>query len=192
MSESRPLANTLPQASASNCPLFNPNAPAQDRRWAASSFGLFIVALTLFEAVYRLGTRAVLSVREGLSPAHWGLLLVSVVAFAYGEGYRALHRRFVPHVLARASELSTRAGLGLRDWLLAPFFLLCLAQAEPAELRRAWLSVGLIVAAVVVVRQLPEPYRGIIDAGVAVALCIGLCSLIFGAVTVVRPRTQRS
>jgi hypothetical protein len=196
MSESRPLANTLPQASAGSCPLFSASADvtanlrqAEARSWAPSTFGLGLVGLTLVEAVYRLGTRALLSIGEGLSAAQWALLLLSIVAFAYGEGYRALHRRFVPHLLERASELA-HAPQSPRTWLLAPGFLLCLVQAERTEQQRAWLSLVLIAGAVLVVRRLPEPYRGIVDAGVAVALSIGLGSLLLGYVAVVRSRSQ--
>jgi hypothetical protein len=41
---------------------------------------------------------------------------------------------------------------------------------------------------VFIVRALPEPYRGIVDAGVAVALAIGLVSLILGYIAVVRSK----
>jgi hypothetical protein len=190
MSESRPLANTLPQASTGTCPLFSTNARARAGSWAPSTFGLSLVGLTLVEAVYRLGTRALLSISEGLSPGQWVLLCLSIVAFAYGEGYRALHRRFVPHLLERASELSSDARPPLRTWLLAPGYLLCLVQAAPLERRRAWLSIVLIAGAVLVVRRLPEPYRGIVDAGVAVALSIGLVSLLLGYAAAVRGRAR--
>jgi hypothetical protein len=65
---------------------------------------------------------------------------------------------------------------------------LCLVHAERRVLWRAWISVALIVCAVLIVKALPEPYRGIIDAGVAVALAIGLGSLIQGYVAAVRSK----
>lgn len=208
MSESRPLANTLPQPRVGKCPLFNPDqaaqsaAATQDRSWAVAGFGLGTVALTLIEAIYRLGARAMLTLREELTVTQWATLVVSVLALAYGEGYRALHRRFVPHVIERASELAVSGPSYLntghamhtlhawRTWLLSPLYVLCLVQAQPAALRRAWLSVTLIAGAVMVVRQLPEPYRGIIDAGVAVALSIGLASLSRGFFIAVRGKSR--
>jgi hypothetical protein len=120
-----------------------------------------------------------------LTWTQWFWMGVSVTAFAYGEGYRALHRRFSPHVIARACELASERQ-SLRNWLQAPLYLLCLVRARRAAMLRGWLSVALILLAVVAVRQLPEPYRGIVDAGVAVALAIGLWSLARGFVAAVR------
>jgi hypothetical protein len=63
-----------------------------------------------------------------------------------------------------------------------------MVDAERRVLWKAWLSVALIVCAVLIVRALPEPYRGIIDAGVAVALSIGLGALIIGYLAAVRTK----
>jgi hypothetical protein len=143
-------------------------------------------AITLAEASYRLGERALLTVHEGLSAPQWALMLLSITAFGYGEGYRALHRRFFPHVIARASELAHRGERGLRGYLTAPFYVVSLVQADKRALMRAWIGALLIVCAIFIVRAMPEPYRGIVDAGVAVALAIGLGSLVLGYVAAVR------
>jgi hypothetical protein len=188
MSESRPLATTLEQPQAATCPLFADGPETRAPSWGVSSFGLGVVALTLAEASVRLGVRAVLTVHAGLTAAQYALLALSVIAFGYGEGYRALHRSFVPHVIERATTLARSDQRGLRSWLTAPLYMLCLVQAEPRVLRRGWLSVFLICCAVVIVREVPEPYRGIVDAGVAVALGIGLFSLICGYIAAVRSK----
>lgn len=188
MSESRPLANTLPQSEESACPLFADGPETRAPNWSVSSFGLFVVAVTLAEASLRLGARALVTVHAGLSLQEYAWLFVSVAAFGYGEGYRALHRRFVPHVIERAIELARSELRGVRGFALSGLYVLCLVHAERRVLLKAWLSVALIVCAVVIVKALPEPYRGIIDAGVAVALGIGLGSLILGYVAAVRSK----
>jgi hypothetical protein len=43
----------------------------------------------------------------------------------------------------------------------------------------AWVVTSLIICAVVLVRQLPQPYRGIIDGGVVVGLGWGVLSILF-------------
>jgi hypothetical protein len=146
---------------------------------AASIWGVSIVALTFVEAIYRLGVRAHTTLQTELDARDSFLLALSVALFAYAEGYRALHRRFVPHVIARAAELSASRPQSLRGWLVAPLYVLCLVQAGRRSQLRAWTSVVLIVLAVLLVRALPEPWRGIIDAGVAAALSFGLASLVF-------------
>ena len=188
MSESRPLANTLQQSEATSCPLFAEGPETRAPNWSAATFGLAVHAILLAEASYRLGERALQTIHQGLSLPEWALMLLSITAFGYGEGYRALHRRFFPHVIARAGELARREERGVRNFMIAPFYVVSLLQADNRALLRAWVGVVLIVSAVFIVRALPEPYRGIVDAGVAVALAIGLGSLIFGFVAVVRSK----
>ena len=70
-----------------------------------------------------------------------------------------------------------RESLGASVCLLAPLYVLRLVHAERAELARAWLAIALITLAVLIVRELPEPYRGMIDGAVAAALSVGLGSM---------------
>ena len=188
MSESRPLANTLPQAEGTTCPLFADGPETRAPNWSVSTFGLAVVAITLGEASLRLGARAMITLHSGLTLQEYALFFLSVAAFGYGEGYRALHGRFVPHVMERAIELAGSEMRGFRGFSMAPLYVLCLVHAERRELLKAWISVASIVCAVVIVKALPEPYRGIIDAGVALALGIGLGSLILGFVAAVRSK----
>jgi hypothetical protein len=146
--------------------------------WAAGAWALVAIGVTFVEAIYRLASRALLTLERGLSTAETCALVVSVALFAYGEGYRALHRRFIPQLIVRASRLHPPDSGCLRVWLLGPLIVLSLIQAERSVQLRAWASIGLIVLAVLIVRALPEPWRGIVDAGVAVALAIGLGSLL--------------
>ncbi|HET8938379.1 MAG TPA: hypothetical protein VFN67_33275 [Polyangiales bacterium] len=186
MSESRPLANTLPGVEEATCPLFAEGPETRAPNWSVSTFGLAVVAITLGEACMRLGARALVTLHSGLSLYESVLFFSSIAAFGYGEGYRALHQRFVPHVIERAILLARSDIRGFRGFSLAALYVLCLVHAERRERVKAWISVALIVCAVVIVKALPEPYRGIIDAGVAVALAIGLGSLISGFVAAVR------
>jgi hypothetical protein len=136
------------------------------------------VALSLGAAIFRLGKRALQLRERGLEPFEWAVFVVCALAFTYGEGYRALHLRFAPGVIARVAALTPASGLRVGRALLAPLYALGLIQRERAAVLRAWLSVALIVLAVVIVRELPEPWRGIIDASVTLALTIGLVSLL--------------
>jgi hypothetical protein len=71
-----------------------------------------------------------------------------------------------------------RESLGISIWLSAPLYVLRLVNAERSELARAWLALALITLAVLIVRELPEPYRGMIDGAVAAALSVGLGSML--------------
>ena len=187
MSESRPLVNTLPQSEATSCPLFAEGPETRAPSWSIATFGLAVHAILLAEASVRLGERALHTMHAGLSLPQWALMVISIAVFGYLEGYRVLHCRFFPHVLVRASELAHREKRA-RDYLSAPFYVVSLVQAGKRSQQRAWVGASLIVGAIFLVRALPEPYRGIIDAGVAVALTIGLGSLILRYVATVRSK----
>lgn len=138
--------------------------------WAAT--GVFL--LFAF-AVWRLGARGVDTLRGGLDPVEWTALVLLTAAFVYGEGYRALERRYVPYVLARARELDGRP-LWLR--LAAPLYAMSLVGAPVRDTLRAWLGLGLIVLAVVIVQAFPAPWRGITDFAVAAALLWGMVAIV--------------
>jgi hypothetical protein len=58
--------------------------------------------------------------------------------------------------------------------VLAPLYALGLLGADRGTRLRAYVSVFLIVLAVLIVRACSEPWRGIIDGAVAAALAWGL------------------
>ena len=116
-----------------------------------------------------------MSVAGGLSGVEWLALVVIAIAFAYGEGVRALARRWVPQMDRRARQLDRTAPLHHR--LLAPLYAMSLIGAPRRTVARAWGGIVLIVAAVLIVRALPEPWRGIVDLAVALALTIGLARM---------------
>lgn len=145
------------------------------RNKAIAMWAVFGVAATLLEAIYRVSARAIVTLSSGLSVLEWMAFFSTVLLLGYFEGYRALQKRFVPHVVARALQAGH-----LRNplWVLcAPLYALSLIGAERRAFLRAWVSVALIAAAVLVVRVLPEPWRGIIDGAVAIALSMGLIAL---------------
>ena len=132
--------------------------------------GLFTVA------VLRLGWQGVLTIRGGLGEFEWIALLGITAAFVYGEGYRVLDRRWVPDLFLRARELRSEPRSIVR-WL-APLHGLSLIAAPPRRLLRGWLGTSAIVVAVLVVRGLPAPWRGIVDFAVAAALAWGLFAIL--------------
>jgi hypothetical protein len=134
-------------------------------------WALFGVGLLFALAIVRLGARGLTTVRAGLEPGAWVALLALTVLFVYTEGIRALQRRWGPHMLRRVASLRVERRLWVR--LLAPLFALSLIAAPGRELARAWAGAFAIMGAVLLVRALPEPWRGIIDLAVALALTWG-------------------
>lgn len=142
--------------------------------WGAG--GVFAL---LTYAVVRLAPIGWEPVAEGgLSFLHWAAYAASVGLFMYAEGYRAFQKGFSPRVAARAHAL--RQDPRPIRVLFAPFFCMALFAATRRRLIVSWcVSLG-VVGLVVLVRQLPQPWRGIIDMGVVAALAYGaLCLAVF-------------
>ncbi len=112
-----------------------------------------------------------------LQPLHLGALAFSVLYMSWAEGYKGFHLGFAPRVVARASYL--RAHPRPLHVLLAPVF--CMGYIH-ATRRRKLLSFGLtsmIICFVLIVRMLPQPWRGIVDAGVVTGLAQGIGSILY-------------
>jgi hypothetical protein len=133
----------------------------------------------LTSATYRLTSVAIEALSYELSWPHWVSLIVIVLGMAYAEGYRGFQQGFSPRVAARARYLQEHPRP--LHILFAPFF--CMGYFH-ATRRRKITSISLtlgIIMLVLLVRQIAQPWRGIIDAGVVVGLAWGVVSLvIFG------------
>ena len=149
-----------------------------DRRLRAvvSAWTLIGVAALFASAVYRLGSRGVATIQAGLGWGEWSALVLLTVAFVYGEGFRALDRRWIPRLVERARLVGDDPRLFVR--LLAPLYGLSLVGAGRDELVRGWLLTAAILGAVLIVRALPDPWRGIVDFAVAAALAWGLVAIL--------------
>jgi hypothetical protein len=151
-------------------------AQARVRRASMALWALMVISGSLMDGIVRLTMRAARAIEAGLTPGQWTASLVIVAALVYVEGYRALQCRFVPMVVSRALCLMEREATA-RTILEAPLFVLCLVGADRIALFRAWLGLASIAGAVLIVRAFPDPWRGIVDAGVAAALTWGLVAL---------------
>lgn len=145
-----------------------PASPASRPATVAFLWGLLGVVLLFAAAVYRLGGRALETVSAGLGPWEWLALAVLTVVFVYGEGVRALQRRWVPWVIDRLRMLHDEP----RAWYraLAPLHAMAFIGARPRTMAAAWAGSIAIFIAVLVVSRFPAPWRGIVDFAVASAL----------------------
>lgn len=152
--------------------------------------GIFVwailgVTLLLSQAMFRLSQIA----WEALSSATMtGTQLAICAAWTvcniYLEGYRGFHKRFVPRVVARAHYLA----LNPRQpaVIFAPLFAMAFFHSNRRAKAAAWGVSFAVIIAIVYVRTLPQPWRGIIDCGVVAGLLFGTFSLLGGALRRVR------
>ena len=149
------------------------------RRTFIAAWGVLGVLALLGQALHRLTPLALDAIEAGLTPVQWGITVVWVVAMAHAEGYRGFHRRFSPRVVARAQHLAAHPQ-PLRV-VLAPPYCMSLFGASSRGMLVARLLLGGILVLVMLVRMLPQPWRGIVDAGVVVGLAIGTLSILYYA-----------
>jgi hypothetical protein len=142
-----------------------------------ASWGIGGVAALIVRALVTLTPMALEPIRSGaLAPWHWAVLIAWVCTNAYAEGVVGFHRKFSPRTVDRALYLARHRSF----WraVLAPAFCMGLFSASRRTKTVAWGLIVLIFVLVVLVRQLAQPWRGIIDAGVVVGLSLGLASLL--------------
>lgn len=142
-------------------------------------WGLTGVLLLLGSAVCRLAPLAIDGFSYDFSWYHWLSLFLIVLFMAYAEGYRGFQKGFSPRVVARALYLKNHPRL--LHALLGPFFCMSFFHASR---RRKIISLSLtsgIIVLILLVRLIPQPWRGIIDTGVVIGLAWGLVALVIFA-----------
>jgi hypothetical protein len=143
---------------------------------AAAVWGLAGVVALLVRAVSRLWPPAIDALAAPLDAAAWAFAAGSVLFIGFFEGYRGFQRGFAPRVVARAWHLA-RAPRPLHA-LLAPLFCMGLIHATRRRLITSWTVLSLIVGAVLALRLVAQPWRGLVDLGVVVGLVWGLAAIV--------------
>ena len=149
-------------------------------QWALWMWAIGGVLAVLVNAVIRLSPRAAGVFDGSLSSGQIFLTIVWTGFMLYSEAWRGFHLAFSPRVVARAGRLIEAPSL----WqvVLAPVIAMGLIHATPRRLLVSRLLLFGIVALVLLVRLLPEPWRAIVDFGVVVGLAGGAASLLWHAV----------
>ncbi|WP_372847245.1 hypothetical protein [Pontiella sp.] len=117
---------------------------------------------------------------SSFSRLHWAALAASLLFMDYAEGYKGFHLKFSPRAAARALYL--RNNPTVVRVVFAPFFCIGFFHATRKRKIVAYSLTTMIILLIVSVRSLPQPWRGIVDAGVLLGLGWGLVSVwIFAA-----------
>jgi uncharacterized membrane protein len=139
-------------------------------------WGLAGILELLLSACLRLWPKAVDAFSYFFAWYHWAALAAIVICMAYAEGYKGFQKAFSPRTAARARYL--RQNPRILHIIMAPFF--CMGYFHATK-RRKITSISLtlgIIALIIMVSFVPQPWRGIIDVGVIVGLLWGIVSLL--------------
>lgn len=141
-----------------------------------SAYAILGVVFILSSAIVRLFPIALEPLLGPLEPIHVAAYASSVLFLGYTEGYKAFQKQYSPRVVARALRL----GEGGKPLLsaLAPFVAMGLLHATKKRLIVSWSVTAGVVALVLIVRTLDQPWRGAVDAGVVVGLGWGTIAIL--------------
>ena len=145
-------------------------------QWVVFVWGVCGVLLILAQAIVRLSSHALGLLAADLSTTHLAITATWTLFMLYSEGWKGFHKQFSPRVVVRALGLSRSASWRLR--LFAPIVAMGLVHGTPRRLRISRTLFAGIVGLVLCVRQLPAPWRGIVDVGVVLGLIAGAISLL--------------
>lgn len=144
--------------------------------WIGAVWGLMGVLALLGCAIYRLAPRAMEALEMELEAKHWVVLVLWVLFMLVAEGYRGFQKKFSPRTAARVRHL--RDHPRFVHVLLAPLFCMGYFHALRRTKIVAYALTAGIIMLVVLVKFAPQPWRGIIDAGVVCGLGYGIISLL--------------
>jgi hypothetical protein len=143
-------------------------------RYLSAFWGVVGVSSLLLIAIYRLVDMMLNAMHVELGWGHIIAIAFSVLFMAYTEGYRGFQQRFSPRVAARVLYLSKDANC--INGVFAPLFCMGYFGTTPRRQFTAIFVSCMIVVLVSVVREIPQPWRFIIDAGVVAGLAWGVIS----------------
>lgn len=143
-------------------------------------WGILGVVAFLSQAIYRIAPLAWEPLRDRNLTEFQAALYVAFLLFSgYAEGYRGFQKRFSPKVVGRALHLADNPRF--LHVLFAPAYCMAYFHATKRGLLTAWGVSSIIVVIVMLVRSVPQPWRGIIDGGVVLGLTWGVVSLLYHA-----------
>jgi hypothetical protein len=146
--------------------------------YAIAVWGVLGFGVILFRAIWSLTPMALAPIRAGsMTALHWALYLGWLLFMVYSEGYKGFQRKLAPRLVARAMYAATHPRPVLV--VLAPLFCMGLFHATRRRLISSWCVLIGITVLVVLVRQLDQPWRGIVDGGVVAGLLWGLTAILW-------------
>ena len=149
----------------------------------AAIWGVLGVSFFVGSAAFRLSIYSLDAFRSQLNWQHWLFLVIFTIFMGVSEGYRGFQKQFSPRVIARALYLWDNPTL--TRTLLAPLFCMGFFHATKKRLMTSYILTVAIAVMILVVRQFPQPWRGLIDVGVVFGLLWGLIAIFAFAIQII-------
>lgn len=144
-------------------------------RWLAWLWGFGGVTALLVQALWSLTPLMLEAWSVPWSATQWVFAAVWVPFMGYTEGYRGFQKGYSPRIVQRALHLFHNPKP--MHLVLAPAFCMGLFHATRKRMIVAWAILLGVTLLVVLIGQLAQPWRGIVDLGVVLGLSWGLTAM---------------
>lgn len=152
------------------------NPPGARVRHYGALWGVAGIVALLSFAIYRLAPYALEALRSGLTPAQWLILVAWCGFMVVSEGRDGFERRLAPRIATRARQIN--ADGDMLSIVLAPLYCFGYFRAPARQMIVSYVAIVFIIAAIVIVHQFSQPWRGIVDCGVVLGLAYGVIAII--------------
>ena len=140
-------------------------------------WGIIGWVMILGYAIYRLSKPVLTLDMAHMRWFHWAIMLIFAAGLLYFKGYRLFQRGIAPRIGARARYLREHPR---PLWLLlAPLF--CMGYFHIIR-RKQIVSIVMttvMIMLIILVKQLPSPWRAVVDVGILSALSWGLLTIVW-------------
>ncbi len=145
---------------------------------AIAVWGTFGVLAILGQAIYRLTPLAIEPFEaDMLTNAQIAICAAWTLIALYFEGYKGFQKAFSPRVVARAFHLAENPRPLFV--VLAPLYCMAMFHATRKRLIFTYVFYTMLIGVILIVHQLDQPWRGIIDAGVVAGLMYGAAAIVY-------------
>lgn len=148
----------------------------------AAAWGIIGLLLLLGFAVWRLGTHSIEAFQMPLNWLHWLVFIIFFVFMAYSEGYKGFQKSFSPRFAVRTKYLLRNASV--IQLLLAPLFCMSYFHAPKKRIIATFTLTTMIIVFILSFRFVPQPWRGLLDAGVVAGLIWGMIASVLFCIKV--------
>ena len=152
------------------------NPPRARLRYYGALWGIAGIVALLSFAIFRLTPYGIEAIRYDLTPVQWLVLVVWSGFMIVTEGRDGFARHLAPRIATRAQQIKVDGDIV--SILLAPLYCFGYFRAPVRQMIVSYAAIIVIIIAVVIVHQFPQPWRGIVDCGVVLGLSYGIVAII--------------
>ncbi|MCY4641711.1 MAG: hypothetical protein OXC41_03300 [Gammaproteobacteria bacterium] len=142
----------------------------------AAGWSLAGLLLLLGFAIWRLSLYTIESLHMPMNWMHWTVFIGFTVFMAHSEGYKGFQKKFSPRFAARTKYLL--ANSTVTQCIFAPLFSMGFFHAPKKRIVASICLTIMIVVFIFLFQYIPQPWKGLLDAGVVIGLIWGMISTI--------------